>query len=576
MQFSSPFSRYIIYGVKKIFCTTSISRSLANSCTILVEILPPMTAQTLDFTAIRQAEHLPPLLTLLKDRLESVLNLPEYSGELQPSSVNTNLVLRLVFAAGLGMDAVRSLETLDSVQLSATTYIHETVFTRNNLTPLWSALVKLRYHHCCGEQDIASKISEIVASEMLRGAEFLAQENSLLDWLTAIPSEASNQAAQQIPVLNLLIGTFTDGDRSQASLNLNGREIPNTQILIAGATGSGKTNLLAVLLKQIRTASVETPYPVNFLLFDYKGEFSDPANSAWLQHFEVQRRAIIDPLHEPLPFNPFKDFSGKTTSRSEINLYATELAEALLALDRATISANMSNRLTEAVIQAYGRTNGAPVSFERIYDEYTALQEPKEQAKSDSVKSMLSQLIRSNLFANADTLDLVRSSNIIKMDTFPKDGILAKALVYFTIAKLNALYEALPVQAVNEKHVELRHFTVIDEAHYMLDFDNKPLRNLIAVGRNKGLSIILATQNMESFRSEYFDFYANAEYPLIMRQQTMNDRVLRDLFGLSGQDFAKLKEAIANLKKGEVILRTGSSNLGSSRKFRKIALTHLV
>jgi hypothetical protein len=161
------------------------------------------------------------------------------------------------------------------------------------------------------------------------------------------------------------------------------------------------------------------------------------------------------------------------------------------------------------------------------------------------------------------------------MDTFPKDGIIAKALVYFTIAKLNALYETLPVQSVNETHVELRHFTIIDEAHYMLDFDNKPLRNLIATGRNKGLSIILATQSMESFRSDYFDFYANAQYPLIMRQQTMNDRVLRDLFGLSGQEFTRLKETISNLKKGEVILRT-ASGLASSRKFRKIAVTHLV
>jgi hypothetical protein len=114
----------------------------------------------------------------------------------------------------------------------------------------------------------------------------------------------------------------------------------------------------------------------------------------------------------------------------------------------------------------------------------------------------------------------------------------------------------------------------------MLDFDNKPLRNLIAVGRNKGLSIILATQAMESFRSEYFDFYANAQYPLIMRQQSMNDRVLRDLFGISGQEFQRLKEAITNLKKGEVILRSNASNassqLLSGRKFRTISVTHLI
>ena len=45
-------------------------------------------------------------------------------------------------------------------------------------------------------------------------------------------------------------------------------------------------------------------------------------------------------------------------------------------------------------------------------------------------------------------------------------------------------------QAVNDEVVQIRHFSIIDEAHYMLDFDNRPLRNLIAVGRNKGLSTL--------------------------------------------------------------------------------------
>lgn len=534
-----------------------------------------MSPHTLEFTALRQSEALPGLLATLKNNIETQLNLTDYHGELKATLVSTNLVQRLCLATGLGLEGKRTREALDAVSLSETAYIHDTVFTRMNLLPMWSALVKLRYNAVPLDWTALSTISAVVNCEMLRGAEFLMQEDALLGVLASSALATSAPVSDQLPILNLHIGTFADGNAQAASLNLNGRDVPNTQILIAGATGSGKTNLLAVLLEQIRSASVETPFPVNFLLFDYKGEFSDPANSAWLQHFEVQRRCVIDPTHEPLPFNPFKDFSQKQNARSEINLYATELAEALLALDRATISANMANRLTEAVIQAYGRSNGAPVSFERIYEDYTSLQDPREQAKADSVKSMLSQLIRSNLFAASDSLDLVRSSSIIKMDTFPKDGIIAKALVYFTIAKLNALYETLPVQSVNETHVELRHFTIIDEAHYMLDFDNKPLRNLIATGRNKGLSIILATQSMESFRSDYFDFYANAQYPLIMRQQTMNDRVLRDLFGLSGQEFTRLKETISNLKKGEVILRT-ASGLASSRKFRKIAVTHLV
>ena len=118
--------------------------------------------------------------------------------------------------------------------------------------------------------------------------------------------------------------------------------------------------------------------------------------------------------------------------------------------------------------------------------EYTALQADKDKDKDDSIKSVLKQLIRNNLFASEDRIDLIKDSYIVKMDGFPKDGPIAKAIVYFIVSKLNTIYEKLPKQVVDEDSVELRHFTIIDEAHYMLGFDNKPLRDLIAVGRNKG------------------------------------------------------------------------------------------
>lgn len=164
------------------------------------------------------------------------------------------------------------------------------------------------------------------------------------------------------------------------------------------------------------------------------------------------------------------------------------------------------------------------------------------------------------------------------MDSFPKDGVIAKAIVYFVISKLNNIYEKLEKQAVNDECVQIRHFTIIDEAHYMLDFDNQPLRNLIAVGRNKGLSIILATQNMDSFKSKHFDFYANAQYPLIMKQQSINDSVIKDIFGVTGKDFTDIKAEIASLQKGELIIKDDTmSLLGiSGKNYKKIKVTHLI
>ncbi|WP_298361804.1 ATP-binding protein [Runella sp.] len=518
---------------------------------------------------IRQAEILNETLQPLKNKIEERINLDRYTEGHKGSSLSSNMLHRIAFLAGLSLVSERTSTDLEAVKLHPSNHIHDTTFSRNNLQSLWSALLKLRYHKINVDWDNIPLKSRAVNLEMLRGVEYLLQSDHLDQWLLNNFSTGGRGALGSIPHLNLDLGFF---DEIPAKLDLNSRNITNTQILIAGTTGSGKSNLLAVLLNEIRTISVDTSYPVNFLLFDYKGEFADPQNQHWLAHFETDAGAILDPMKKPLPFTPFKDFTGKT--QNEINLYATEISTALSAIDRTSISANMSTRLTEAVIAAYRRTQNRPIDFEIIEREYASL---LEKDKDDSVRSVLKQLIRTPLFAKADEVDLIKDSFIIKMDAFPKEGVLAKALVYFTVSKLNIIYENLPKQVVNDECVELRHFTIIDEAHYMLDFDNRPLRELIAVGRNKGLSIILATQNMESFKSEHFDFLANAQYPLIMKQQSINDKIIKDIFGVTGSEFNKVKEAISQLQKGELIMRnTTATLLGMGDKFKKMKVRRLI
>ena len=527
---------------------------------------------TINIQNIRQADGLNEAISELKHVLEIRLNLKEYTDSKTPLTLSNNKVMRVCLLAGISIEKKRELDVVESIQLGSNR-IFETLFTLHNLSSAIFALIKLRYHHLDIDWENNAIKSKIVNNEIFLGRELLLQEGTLETLLFKSGLAAGQVKKGMIPALNLNIGTYED--EIQAYLNLNGKDISNTQILVAGTTGSGKSNLLAVLINEIRSLSVDSHFPVNFLLFDYKGEFSDPANNDWLELFETNRGCILDPIKAPLPFSPFKDFTGK--SQNEINLYSTELANALCAIDNARISANMSNRLSEAIINAYKRTKNKPVRFEDILKEYIGLQPPKDADKDDSVKSVLKQLIRNNLFAADDSIDLIKDSFIVKMDAFPKDGPIAKAIVYFIVSKLNIIYENLPKQATDEESVELRHFTIIDEAHYMLGFDNKPLRDLIAVGRNKGLSIILATQNMDSYKSEYFDFYANAQYPLIMKQQSINDSVIKDLFGVSGKEFQEIKEEIAGLKKGELIIKNPTAiALGMGKKYKKILVRHLI
>ncbi len=519
---------------------------------------------------VRQAEGILDELNALKEIIEHRLNLSRVIGSEKRVTLTGNKIMRICLIAGLNLADKRSLEEVNSIQLSRSSIrIPSSFFTHNDLRSLYSALLKLRYRDFKIDWNDNPLVSRIIAAEMFRGKEYLLDENKLNDFL--LTTTTYRKASGSVPALELIIGQYSD--EMEASLNINGKAITNTQILIAGSTGSGKTNLLAVLINQFRRLSVETTYPVNFLLFDYKGEFSDPANIGWLNHFDVDRSCLLNPMEKPLPFTPFKDFTGKTIN--EINLYSTEMANALCVLDRANISANMSNRLSEAIVDAYKYTNCTPITFELILQIYQSKMVNSD--KDDSVTSVLKQLIRANLFEKEDKVNLTDECFIIRMDKFPKDGPLAKAIVYFIVSKLNLIYEKLEKQAVSEDYVQIRHFTIIDEAHYMLDFDNRPLRNLIAVGRNKGLSIILATQNMESFKSKHFDFYANAQYPLIMKQQTISDPVIKDLFGVNGKELQEIRSEIAGLQKGELIIKDQNAFLlDIGKKYKKIKVSHLI
>ncbi len=508
----------------------------------------------------------------VKTLIEQRLNLDEYTENVRPVTLNQSNVLRICLLAGLSDKSKRVIdEATTSLTLSRTPYA-TTFFTKSNIGDLFEALLKLRYHDVDADWTAPKVVSRVIGREILRGRDILLKEGAIDEWLTYMPLRGG-RSLSAIPELNLLIGQYENG--MDATLDINSRNIANTQIIIAGTTGSGKSNLISVLINQIRSASSDTHYPVNFLLFDYKGEFSDPANADWLQQFDTDRSAILNPIEKPLPFTPFKDFSDRPIN--EVNLYATSLSTALCAISPATISSNMDNRLSEAIINAYKKQNLKPITFKQVLDEYKALLPAKKHDEVDSVVSVLSQLVRNNIFAEEDKIDLLRNCYIINLGGFEKDGIMAKAIVYFVISKLNAIYEKLPKQAINEDRVEIRHFTIIDEAHYMLSFENKPLQNLIAVGRNKGMSIILATQNMESFKSKHFDFYANAQYPLIMRQQQQNDAVLKDLFGVSGGALQEIKQAIAGLEKGELITKDAANMaLGIGKHWQKIKVTHLI
>ena len=526
---------------------------------------------TIELEKARKPEGIDKELTAVKQLLEQRLNLTHYSRNIQSVSLQGNVVLRICLMVGLQDKSKRDIAEIQKLQIAT----NSGRYTPGFFSTVWSELpkyittmIRLRYQDVDIDWNVANNLSRVLEYEALRGRDILMKGN-IDEWLTFIPTGGKSGGKRGIPELRLYIGKY--GNDDDAYIDINARSIPNTQIVIAGSTGSGKTNLLAVLINQIRSISMDSAYPVNFLLFDYKGEFSDPHNANWLSYFNVTTDCILNPLKQPLPFNPFKDMTGKTIN--EINLYASTLSSALVSVFGARVSANMEDTLRSAINKAYTEGKGAPITFAQVLKNY----KDNDPDRYDTVISSLNQLIDAHIFTMTDDVDLMKNSFIVNLGQYPKDGPIAKAIVYFTISKLNNIYETLPVQAKDDERVELRHFTIIDEAHYMLSFRNEPLRNLIAVGRNKGMSIILATQDMESYKNDYFDFYTNAYYPIIMKQQSINNGIISGLFGGDTRETNEIRQAISDLQLGELVIKDNdAAKLGMGKRWKKIKVQHFI
>ena len=62
-----------------------------------------------------------------------------------------------------------------------------------------------------------------------------------------------------------------------------------------------------------------------------------------------------------------------------------------------------------------------------------------------------------------------------------------------------------------------------------------------------------------------------------MKQQTIDDKVIKDLFGVSGQELQEIRTAIAGLQKGELIIKDQMAiALAMGNKYKKINVTHLI
>ena len=62
-----------------------------------------------------------------------------------------------------------------------------------------------------------------------------------------------------------------------------------------------------------------------------------------------------------------------------------------------------------------------------------------------------------------------------------------------------------------------------------------------------------------------------------MKQQTIDDKVIKDLYGVSGNELQEVRTAIAGLQKGELIIKDQMAYaLNMGRKYKKVSINKLI
>ncbi len=82
----------------------------------------------------------------LKDKIESLINLSRSAGNERRYSILNNKLMRICLLVGLSTPGKRDVKTVEAIKLQKGSRFQASFFTHQELAPLYSALIKLRYN----------------------------------------------------------------------------------------------------------------------------------------------------------------------------------------------------------------------------------------------------------------------------------------------------------------------------------------------------------------------------------------------------------------------------------------------
>jgi hypothetical protein len=322
----------------------------------------------------------------------------------------------------------------------------------------------------------------------------------------------------------------------------------NSLLIVSGAPGRGKSQLVLDLLVQIARQGVR------FLFLDLKGELEDsPTNPRQVENrkrfFDATGARYVRLITEGLPVNPL--VRGSTT------------------VENAQIASEIAS-----LVHAFAPQLGA--KQERVIrDAYETLEQPdfaslayelEARGEQGVALAVIEKIAKFNLFARANNAvemdQWLSRSQVIDFKPLANDNetkSLAVAMILNAITK--RLNRNLPVKNAIQP---LQMVLFVDEAHLLLPKEGKAgLLGLLArQGRSWGFPVWLASQDADAFltRGDHAtDFAELAESGIHFSPQSLTDTQKKKILGAV---FSR------QLHEGEVVIRRGTAlSTGKARQF---------
>lgn len=333
-------------------------------------------------------------------------------------------------------------------------------------------------------------------------------------------------------------------------------ELTHLNVGIVGDLGTGKTQLIQALVKQIcGDASMNRGTRPNILIFDYKKDYSKPA------FVEATGARVVSPFD--IPLNLFDVRDSNLSEKRAINERFKFFADVMDKI-YSGIGAVQRVRIKTAVKEAYKNSEMNGAIAPTISDVFDAYKDTDN--KPDTPYTIMDDLVDGEYFVS-DSAEVIPFSEfldgvvVIDLAEVGQDDKTKNMLV---VIFLNMFYEhMLRIEKKDfvGKDPQLRFIDsmlLVDEATNIMKYEFDVLQKVLLQGREFGVGVLLASQYLSHFKTSHENYLENLLTWFVLKVPNVTVREL-EAIGLTGVDSSVI-DTIKSLKCHECLYKTFSVN----------------